>query len=317
VAFSPDGSLLVTGSDDETVRSWKVGMEPPWSLPCQRARRNLTWDEWVTYFGSEKPYRKTCPNNQLHHSVVDAWRKKGREYVRQGTYRRALNAMRELKKMVDPRRLHLVPEEEVARMLVEQGREYAEQGKNNPALADLRRALKLDPTLNLVPEAEVALAHGRKYEREGKYEAALAALRRAVKLDPELETTRAQDLAWVNFEICRNGRLDGLTKAVQPACQWAQGLAAQISFEETVTGTLEAKRSYLWAFDAKAGQVITINMLSENSRLDSYLTLYGPDGINLGGSPGGDSQRGHIVLAETGVHFIVARGGATVPVHTN
>jgi tetratricopeptide (TPR) repeat protein len=53
-------------------------------------------------------------------------------------------------------------------------------------------------------------------------------------------------------------------------------------------------------------------MRQDQSELDSYLSLYGPDGIMLGqddDSGGGyDSRTAPVVLAETGVHFIASGG---------
>jgi hypothetical protein len=35
---------------------------------CQRATRNLTWQEWQQYLPGE-PYRQTCPHLPVHPSV--------------------------------------------------------------------------------------------------------------------------------------------------------------------------------------------------------------------------------------------------------
>jgi WD40 repeat protein len=67
VAFSPDGQLA-SASDDANVYIWP-GIEQLVSLACQRAGRNLSWEEWLAYFGADQPYRQTCPEWPVHPSV--------------------------------------------------------------------------------------------------------------------------------------------------------------------------------------------------------------------------------------------------------
>jgi len=64
LAFSADGSRLVTGSRDHTVRSWTtflwaLGEEQLVELACRVAGRDLTEAEWDEYL-AERPYRPTC-----------------------------------------------------------------------------------------------------------------------------------------------------------------------------------------------------------------------------------------------------------------
>ncbi|MBT7324922.1 MAG: WD40 repeat domain-containing protein [Anaerolineae bacterium] len=59
VAFSPNGKILASGSSDETIRLWDVDTNSWISKACQRVGRNLTLQEWQTYFGDE-PYQITC-----------------------------------------------------------------------------------------------------------------------------------------------------------------------------------------------------------------------------------------------------------------
>jgi WD40 repeat protein len=59
VRFSPDGQYLAARAQDGITMLWRLW---PGDLPteaCRRVERNLTSEEWRTYFGDE-PYRKTC-----------------------------------------------------------------------------------------------------------------------------------------------------------------------------------------------------------------------------------------------------------------
>ena len=60
VVVSPDGCWLVTGSRDRTARLWPMRVEERVALACRTAGRNLSYEEWRTYFGVE-PYRVICP----------------------------------------------------------------------------------------------------------------------------------------------------------------------------------------------------------------------------------------------------------------
>ena len=66
VAFSPDGKRLASGSAENSVGIWQLSdslldmASQDWlSRACDLAGRNLTRDEWNTYFAPQ-PYRKIC-----------------------------------------------------------------------------------------------------------------------------------------------------------------------------------------------------------------------------------------------------------------
>jgi WD40 repeat protein len=59
VAFGPTG-LLVSSSEDGTVRLWDLTPASANDDACRRANRNLTLEEWQKYLPGEE-YRVTCP----------------------------------------------------------------------------------------------------------------------------------------------------------------------------------------------------------------------------------------------------------------
>jgi WD40 repeat protein len=61
VAFSPDGTALVTDGPEQGLLVWEIDVKA-WQRRAYRiANRSLTPEEWRRYIGGSTPYRQTCP----------------------------------------------------------------------------------------------------------------------------------------------------------------------------------------------------------------------------------------------------------------
>ncbi len=62
VAFSPDAGILAVACSDKNVYLWLTQTEVLATKVCEKAKRNLTQEEWRKFIGADIEYERTCPN---------------------------------------------------------------------------------------------------------------------------------------------------------------------------------------------------------------------------------------------------------------
>ena len=59
--FSPDGTKLLSGSEDHTLRVWPVPAASPDGL-CDKLTHNMSRQQWNAWVSPAIAYIKVCPN---------------------------------------------------------------------------------------------------------------------------------------------------------------------------------------------------------------------------------------------------------------
>ena len=116
---------------------------------------------------------------------------------------------------------------------------------------------------------------------------------------------------YIHLQVCMLREFEALTQTVESSCAAAFALARPITPGTPGSDTLPANGAGLWVFQGQANQVVTVDMQDQNSGLDTYLMVYGPDLTVLAENSDFEGTNSHIeplALPADGQYFIVARG---------
>jgi tetratricopeptide (TPR) repeat protein len=256
------------------------------------------------------------------------------------------SAIADLTQAIDFSPLDLYNPEFIANLFALRGQLLAEQENNEAALADFESAIDLAPTaenfaaragffaltgdieaaiedynavIDLDPSPGNVLTRAQLYAEAGDYEAALA----------DLDTLLADFPDDPSLALLRAGvfdRMDEQETAAGEYLRYIQLIATNqvenddlLVANEPVTVEISEGTVHLFAFEGRAGQVVTISAQSHpDDQLDTLLLLLDPEGNPLAGSddfepPGLDSQITRFTLNSSGYYLVVlthALGGS-------
>ena len=167
VSFSSDGKRVATASSDGTAGVHRVWSSDLAIASCNLLNRNLSALEWKKYHQTDfGQYRLTCENLPIHHTVLE----EAQKLAEAGKVKESTKLYRHLLKIalkVDPE-LELNPSmrdileqtpkavalKSSAVAVVGEGQALAKEGKVNQAVEQYRKALKLNPEVDLNPATE-------------------------------------------------------------------------------------------------------------------------------------------------------------------
>ena len=183
VAFSPDGTRLATASWDKTAKVWDVS----------------SGREVLTLSGHTDEVMGVAFSPDGTRLATASYDRTVRVYALNIENLMALVRRRITRSLTSQECQKYLHEEQrcppavAALNQVVEGNNLARAGDVDSAVASFRRALELDPTLRLAPEAEARrfaaealVGKGERLAKAGDVDGAVASLRKALELDPTL-----------------------------------------------------------------------------------------------------------------------------------
>gem|GEM_PF-415956 len=191
VAFSPDGQTIVSGSADNTLRLWNRQGEPI----GEPLRGHQGWVNAVAFSPDGQTIVSGSWDNTLRLWQVGDWKHWLQIACNQLQYHPVLVAPETdvAREAGETCQKYAWNSTESAQFLVRHGKALARDGDFPGAVTQFKRALKLDDTLDLDPEAEAKrlavpalIAQGEQLAREARVEEAIGKFQQALKLDDSL-----------------------------------------------------------------------------------------------------------------------------------
>ncbi|HLA98204.1 MAG TPA: hypothetical protein VJL34_07095, partial [Anaerolineales bacterium] len=273
--FNPTGSLLAAGSQDGELVLWDLsgvlenGSEKP-EVNRLRGHQGYVYNlaftpdgSWLASTSDDDTIRlwQIDPEDLL----AEACRRAGRNLSRQ-EWETTLG-----RSILD---YHLTCEAypgdpQVLEAIVETGREYVRQDQEAEAMETFERALQMDASLALVPEAEVARVRGQEYAKKGQVEPALAAFEQANEYDPAMQLDPAVEVAGILIDtVAHDIELDLLTYQVEVG--WALDyLKKAVELDSSIVSQVTDGLSLLWERYAWKGEyVLAYNVLEFEKALN-------------------------------------------------
>jgi tetratricopeptide (TPR) repeat protein len=272
IAFNADGSLLATAMRDHTIRIWDVSDALSAPDGETSTEKNILWghEEAVSavVFHPSKNEIATASWDRSIRLVPEVdWPSVSLEVLgcKQATRNLSLSEWREYlkgsKEGVEYEEICDLPKHpSVADDLIRLGQIYARQGDNEEAKQYFEDANKIDPNLQLDPEAEVRLAQIVFSALKGDIEVALRELEASIEEYPDIEEKANAEVAQILLESARIHLREGDIETAQGNIEQAIELGVALTetdFAQTFSSEL-FDYAVQYSFEGKFDETVLV-----------------------------------------------------------